>query len=48
MDLALNNVQRLICYKTQTTNQPTPLRNVEVSCACQKTTFGGEASVLEV
>ena len=22
MDLALNNLQRLICYKTQTTNQP--------------------------
>ena len=23
MDLALNNLQRLICHKTQTTNQPT-------------------------
>ena len=23
MDLALNNLQRLICYKTQPTNQPT-------------------------
>ena len=23
MDLALNNLQRLICYKTQQTNQPT-------------------------
>ena len=22
MDLALNNLQRLICYKTQPTNQP--------------------------
>ena len=22
MDLALNNLKRLICYKTQTTNQP--------------------------
>ena len=22
MDLALNNLQRLICHKTQTTNQP--------------------------
>ena len=25
MDLALNNLQRLICHKTQTTNQPTSL-----------------------
>ena len=24
-DLALNNQQRLICHKTQTTNQPTKL-----------------------
>ena len=23
MDLALNNIQRLICHKTQPTNQPT-------------------------
>ena len=23
MDLVLNNLQRLICHKTQTTNQPT-------------------------
>ena len=23
MDLALNNIQRLICHKTQLTNQPT-------------------------
>ena len=23
MDLALNNLQRLICHKTQSTNQPT-------------------------
>ena len=23
MDLALNNLQRLICHKTQQTNQPT-------------------------
>ena len=23
MNLALNNLQRLICHKTQTTNQPT-------------------------
>ena len=23
MDLALNNLQRLICHETQTTNQPT-------------------------
>ena len=23
MDLALNDLQRLICHKTQTTNQPT-------------------------
>ena len=23
MDLALNNLQKLICHKTQTTNQPT-------------------------
>ena len=23
MDLALNNLQRLICHKTQTSNQPT-------------------------
>ena len=23
MDLALNNLQRLICHKTQPTNQPT-------------------------
>ena len=27
MDLALNNQQRLICHKTQTTNQPTILEN---------------------
>ena len=25
MDLALNNLQRLICHKTQSTNQPTNL-----------------------
>ena len=25
MDLALNNLQRLICYKTQPTNQPSDL-----------------------
>ena len=25
MDLALNNLQRLICHKTQPTNQPTNL-----------------------
>ena len=23
MDLALNNLQKLICYKTETSNQPT-------------------------
>ena len=25
MDLALNNLQMLMCHKTQTTNQPEPL-----------------------
>ena len=27
MDLALNNLQRLICHKTQTTNQQQPFLN---------------------
>ena len=33
MDLALNNLQRLICHKTQTTNQPLmyPLENSSVN-----------------
>ena len=26
MDLALNNLQRLICYKTQTNKQETPTK----------------------
>ena len=29
MDLALNNLQRLICYKTQPTNQPTNQHKVD-------------------
>ena len=30
MDLALNNQQRLICYETQPTNQPTIHRGIIV------------------
>ena len=29
MDFALNNLQRLICHKTQQTNQPTNQPNVD-------------------
>ena len=32
MDFALNNLQRLICYKTQTTNELTNLRKQELNC----------------
>ena len=32
MDLALNNQQRLICHKTQTTSQPTE-NNVNIRLA---------------
>ncbi len=33
MDLALNNLQRLICHKTQPTNKPTvSKRHVSVLC----------------
>ena len=28
MDLALNNLQRLICHKTQTTNQPNTIKAI--------------------
>ena len=31
MDLALNNLQRLICHKTQTTNQPTKQTNKQTN-----------------
>ena len=31
MDLALNNLQRLICHKTQQTNQKVNLRNLNAS-----------------
>ena len=31
MDLALNNLQRLICHKTQTTNQPFNIFSFQVS-----------------
>ena len=32
MDLALNNLQKLICHKTQTTtNEPTPLQGQDVT-----------------
>ena len=31
MDLALNNLQRLMCHKTQTTNQPTNHQNPQTN-----------------
>ena len=33
MDLALSNLQKLICHKTQLTNQPTEYKNItQQSC----------------
>ena len=37
MDLALNNLQRLICHKTQTSNQPTLLLPQYVSIQAKQT-----------
>ena len=34
MDLALNNLQRLICYKTQQTNQTKPFNCVQAGGLC--------------
>ena len=34
MDLALNNLQRLICHKTQTTNQPTIYIYIYIIMSC--------------
>ena len=35
MELALNNVQMLICHKTQTTNQPTELWRIRITYSLQ-------------
>ena len=40
MDLALNNLQKLICCKTQTTNQPSNLWSIPDICASTKSQFG--------
>ena len=36
MDLALNNLQRLICHKTKPTNQPTNQKKAKPSTNYQK------------
>ena len=38
MDLALNNLQRLICHKTQLTNQ----RKICNQCVLPAITYGGK------
>ena len=34
MDLALNNLQKLICHKTQTTNQSTKIDKIQQNSKC--------------
>ena len=48
MDLALNSQKRLICYKTQTTNQKAKLVNQSVSIIIDKTTNDCDQSILNV